>query len=161
MTDIHLDLEYKPGSLADCDQVLCCRNASTSMNKTVSKERLAGKWGDYRFCDLPLWTVESMFEHIVNREDFDFIYWTGDVGPHSVWENSKETQIEYFQKLSELFQKYFPNKKIYSTIGNHDSEPDNLFPFLKNNSMSWLYSNLYSEWTEFGVPESGRSTIQK
>lgn len=68
MTDIHFDLEYKPGSLADCDQILCCRNQSTSMNSSKSKERLAGLWGDYRYCGLPQWTLESMLDHISKNE---------------------------------------------------------------------------------------------
>ncbi|CAF0747954.1 unnamed protein product [Brachionus calyciflorus] len=161
LTDIHLDLEYQPGSLANCDQPLCCRNESTSTKKDVLINNLAGQWGDYRFCDLPLWTLESMFEHISKNEKFDFIYWTGDLGPHDVWVDSKPTQLAYFEKLTELFQKYFPGKKVYSTVGNHDTEPDNLYPFSQPKSMSWLYDFIYEDWIMLGVPRSQKSNILK
>jgi len=41
--------------------------------------KLAGYWGDYRNCDVPLWTVENMFDHISKNEDvilnyFKYIY---------------------------------------------------------------------------------------
>ena len=56
----------------------------------------AGYWGDYRNCDVPVWTVESMFDYIANNEkvnenlhiwnknlkfffEFDYVYWTGDL----------------------------------------------------------------------------------
>ncbi len=85
MSDIHLDFEYQPGSIANCDQPLCCRNSSTikHRNQSHAQESLSGYWGDYRNCDVPLWTVESMFNHIAKNEQFDFVYMTGDLPPHN------------------------------------------------------------------------------
>lgn len=68
LSDIHFDYEYMPGSLADCDQPLCCRNLSTSKSKSKTDESLAGFWGDYRNCDIPVWTVEDMFKYISKNE---------------------------------------------------------------------------------------------
>ena len=68
LTDLHIDFEYLPKSLADCDQPLCCRPSSTSKNQTITPDRLAGYWGDYRNCDVPLWTIENMFQHISQNE---------------------------------------------------------------------------------------------
>jgi sphingomyelin phosphodiesterase len=66
LSDIHVDFEYQPGAPADCLDPLCCRNQSTpNPNSTASG---AGYWGDYRNCDVPLWTVESMFDYISKNE---------------------------------------------------------------------------------------------
>jgi len=69
LSDIHIDFEYQPGALAECGQPLCCRNSSTVGKKTTSTNQTAGFWGDYRHCDIPLWTVESMFDHISRNEE--------------------------------------------------------------------------------------------
>jgi sphingomyelin phosphodiesterase len=67
LSDIHVDFEYQPGSLAECGQPLCCRNNSNYNNSLGSKQS-AGFWGDYRNCDIPIWTVEDMFDHISKNE---------------------------------------------------------------------------------------------
>ena len=93
LSDIHIDFEYQPGALAECGQPLCCRNSSTIKRgdvKSSSNETSSGYWGDYRNCgiymiinfnesirnfkqnndlDVPLWTVENMFDHISKNED--------------------------------------------------------------------------------------------
>lgn len=78
LSDLHVDFEYQPGALAECGQPLCCRNTSTRRytrkskhhrwQKAVDRSKLAGYWGDYRNCDIPLWTLENMFEHITKNE---------------------------------------------------------------------------------------------
>ena len=73
LSDLHIDFEYQPGALAACSQPLCCRNASTShSNATINVNSTAGYWGDYRNCDVPLWTVENMFEYISKNEQVLF-----------------------------------------------------------------------------------------
>jgi len=132
LSDIHADFEYQPGSIANCDQPLCCRNSSTTIKgskknlKAFINDQPAGYWGDYRNCDVPLWTVENMFEHISKTEQFDFIYMTGDIPPHNVWNQTKDDQINAVSVLTNLFLKYFPNKIIFPTLGNHEAAPCNL-----------------------------------
>jgi sphingomyelin phosphodiesterase len=86
LSDLHVDFEYQPGSIAECGQPLCCRNASTLGSTQKQKHpflrghaqknrsQLAGYWGDYRNCDIPLWTLENMFEHISNNEKVTFFW---------------------------------------------------------------------------------------
>ena len=57
---------------------------------------------------------------------FDFIYWTGDLPPHNVWNQSKSDQINALDTITGLFQKYFGDKVIYPTLGNHEATPVNL-----------------------------------
>ncbi len=92
----------------------------------MSNDPPAGYWGDYRNCDVPLWTVENMFEHISKTEQFDFVYMTGDIPPHNVWNQTKSDQLNAISVLTGLFLKYFPNKVIFSTLGNHEAAPCNL-----------------------------------
>ena len=76
---------------------------------------------------MPSWTIENLFEHLAKNENFDFIFWTGDLVAHSFWLDSQSTNVETLKKLFDLFKKYFPNKKIFSILGNHDSNPHNLY----------------------------------
>ncbi|CAF0958145.1 unnamed protein product [Brachionus calyciflorus] len=157
LSDIHIDFEYQPGAVAECGQPLCCRNSSTlkTASKKLTDDKLAGFWGDYRNCDVPVWTVENMFEHLSKNEQFDFVYWTGDLPPHNVWKQSRQDQLNALDALSSLFQKYFPNKVIYSALGNHESSPVNLFPppFVKEDNITWLYSRLAIDWVKTGLPD--------
>jgi len=127
LSDIHIDFEYQPGSIGDCADPLCCRNQSTpSEHYSVLNSTGAGYWGDYRSCDVPFWTVENMFQYIAKNEDFDFVYWTGDLPPHNVWNQTKGDQLHAIDQLSKLFLKYFPNKIMYPTLGNHEAAPCNM-----------------------------------
>jgi len=57
--------------------------------------------------------------------------------------------------LTTLLLKYFPNKKIYGTLGNHESAPVNSFPppfVTGHNSISWLYDEVALSWTNW-VPK--------
>jgi len=155
LTDIHIDFEYQPGAVADCLDPLCCRNQSTPPSHYANPNTTgAGFWGDYRSCDIPFWTVENMFQYIANNEDFDYVYWTGDLPPHNVWNQTKSDQLYALAQLSKLFLKYFPNKIIYPTLGNHEAAPCNVFPppYVKEDSIGWLYSALATNWTATGLP---------
>lgn len=68
ITDIHLDLNYIPGSIANCKDFLCCRADSVPINR-LSRNITAGYWGSTNKCDVPIQLIESMFEHIATNED--------------------------------------------------------------------------------------------
>ena len=104
--------------------------------------------------DIPLWTVENMFDHISRNEEvhfidilfeivlkqkkkkcsqhffrlqFDLIYWTGDLPPHNIWNQTREGQQSALDYLTSLFQKYFGDKLIMPSVGNHEAQPCNLY----------------------------------
>lgn len=54
---------------------------------------------------------------------FDMIYWTGDLPPHDIWNQTRESQLEVLQKLTNKLLAYFPNTPIYPAVGNHESAP--------------------------------------
>ncbi|CAF4474473.1 unnamed protein product, partial [Rotaria magnacalcarata] len=85
--------------------------------------------GDYRTCDLPQWTAESMLKYLVqNEKQIDFIYFTGDIAPHDVWQQTQDKDLNEIFFTTQLLTETFPNKKIYPCVGNHESAPPDLFP---------------------------------
>jgi hypothetical protein len=64
--------------------------------------------------------------YIVEQFKFDLIYWTGDLPPHNVWNQTRFDQISALKKLTSLFKKYFPKKLIMPSLGNHETQPCNL-----------------------------------
>lgn len=63
LSDTHFDPYYAEGSNAACNEPLCCR-ITDGIPKQPSNG--AGRWGDYRKCDTPKQTIESMFQQIAN-----------------------------------------------------------------------------------------------
>ena len=121
LSDIHLDLEYTEGLNAKCGEPLCCRPP----NNPAPPGQPAGRWGDH-LCDLPLWTANNLFEHLAQHKDeFDWVYWTGDLPAHNDWSQSRSDQLELLQLLSTQMKLYLGDKKIYPTLGNHESAPVN------------------------------------
>ena len=153
LADLHIDTNYKPGSNANCGRPLCCRDGTPTSDETG-----ADFWGDYRTCDLPRWTAESMLEHIVRTEEqIDFVYFTGDIAPHDVWQQTEAKDREEISFTTRLLQRTFPEKKIYPCVGNHEAAPPDLF---RPNDMSWLYETLAQQWIgQFGLDERTRATI--
>ena len=70
ITDIHVDLKYEPGSIANCKDSLCCRADSVPVNNEINIT--AGFWGSINKCDPPIWLVENMFQNIADNEDVRF-----------------------------------------------------------------------------------------
>jgi sphingomyelin phosphodiesterase len=77
-TDLHLDLEYMPGSSKTCKNVLCCR-AEDGIPDDPSDA--AGPYGALALCDVPANVLFKMGDKI-NELAPDVLFWTGDVVPH-------------------------------------------------------------------------------
>ena len=65
LSDIHLDENYAVGSNTDCGEPLCCR-ASHGSPSTPSAG--AVYWGEYRDCDIPPRTFDSLLNHLRTGE---------------------------------------------------------------------------------------------
>lgn len=124
VTDIHFDPEYQPGSLAQCDEPMCCRETPAS---GVSDAARAGYWSDYRDCDTPLHTIENALDHIKETyKTIDYIYQTGDIVPHNVWSTTKEGNKAMLTQINDLLANKFPNIPVYPCVGNHEPHPTNV-----------------------------------
>jgi len=147
LSDTHWDPHYLEGSNANCGEPMCCRHTS---GPVLYGEDKAGFWGDYRKCDTPLRTIKSMYEHIrIEHADVDLVYWTGDLPPHDIWNQTREANLQVLRGTSEHLKEYFANTMILPALGNHESSPVDSFPpphISGKHSISWLYSVLDSEW---------------
>ena len=97
LSDIHIDQEYTEGLNANCSEPLCCRPPDSA---TAPHGRPAGHWGDHN-CDLPLCTLDNLLEHLAEKKDeFNWIYWTGDLPAHNIWNQTRSDQLEVLNLLS-------------------------------------------------------------
>ena len=97
-SDVHLDFEYKEGTLANCGEILCCREEAGW--PTEEGDIAAGAWGMPNDCDIPVQTYQSMLNYIVNDIKPDFIIWTGDNSAHDIWKNTSDEVVEYTIKVT-------------------------------------------------------------
>ncbi|XP_053699314.1 sphingomyelin phosphodiesterase-like [Sabethes cyaneus] len=162
VTDFHYDSNYRVGHNANCNRPVCCRS---DLEIPDNIEDRAGRWGDYRDCDTPWDTVEEVINHMAeNHPDAAYVYHTGDIIDHGVWETSVSHNIESMNRLHNKLLEVFPNKPVYNIIGNHEAHPTNVFaPTAANRpdlAMDWLYSYLADVWGNW-LPRSTRNTIQQ
>jgi len=160
LTDTHIDQDYVEGSLADCDEPLCCRkHDGKATDKTT-----APKFGYSGHCDTNVLMFHNMLEGIAeNHKDVKYIYWTGDIPAHNVWNQSKENQIDAITYATVTFKKYFPEKKIFPTLGNHEGYPVDSFPppsITGEDSDVWLRSTLAEKWGTW-LPKDTQETIMR
>lgn len=155
ITDYHLDTDYAEGSNAECGEPLCCRADDGPPAKGHAG---AGKYGDYRGCDAVRATVENLFQHLNSIQDqFDFVYFTGDIPAHNIWNQSRSDQIARLKIYTDMVKKYLPDKMVYNAIGNHESAPANSFPppyISGNQSEKWYYDALAASWENWLPPET-------
>lgn len=163
ISDTHVDPHYETGAIGECREPLCCRNTSTA-SATGALTSGAGYWGDYRDCDVPLRTLESMLKYIsIHHKDIDYVIWTGDIPAHDVWDQTREAQVSIIRSVSSLMDKYLGSIPILPSLGNHESSPANSFPpprITGNRSTSWLYDELYDIWSKW-LPEYSMSHIKR
>ncbi|CAF1515832.1 unnamed protein product [Rotaria sp. Silwood1] len=129
---------------------------------TVPGHPGAGFWGTSLHCDIPYWTAQAILEYGAKTEEIDFIYYTGDTPPHNVWNQSRADQLYAINTINNLLATTFPNKMLYSAVGNHEAAPCNLFPTpnIRSDNISWLYQALADSWINtFGLPNDTRESI--
>lgn len=169
ISDTHIDIKYKEGSIVNCEEPLCCR--ANSSGPIDGKPRIeAGFWGSYGSCDVPLRTLESALKTINSTieqyGDVDYIIWTGDIQPHDVWEQNKQTAIETYDTVFDRIFQLLPNIRIFPTFGNHEMvpvdsfSPSNLLSIARDDSPEWLYRKLDSFWSKW-LPDETVKTITK
>ncbi|VDP01288.1 unnamed protein product [Heligmosomoides polygyrus] len=153
LTDIHVDLEYEPGSEAECDLPICCRKSSVPTKP-------AGYWGTVGRCDVPYQTFEDMLKHINASHEVDYIMLSGDFINHADWSYSTDEHLEALRNVSSLVRYYFPRTPTYWAIGNHEGVPVNSFaPHFVDERFwpTWLYeefSNMSSPWLNSDASET-------
>ncbi|XP_055629840.1 sphingomyelin phosphodiesterase-like [Toxorhynchites rutilus septentrionalis] len=162
ITDFHYDPKYKIDHNAVCNRPACCRNDQGIPEDPANR---AGRWGDYRDCDSPWEAVEDVIDHVVeHHSDAAYIYHTGDIIDHGIWETSVGHNIGSMNRVYMKLLDVFPNTPVYNIIGNHEAHPTNVFmPNIANRSdfsMDWLYHYSADVWGNW-LPRSTRNTIEQ
>ncbi|XP_034256824.1 sphingomyelin phosphodiesterase-like [Thrips palmi] len=163
ITDYHWDSEYSPDGNANCGEPTCCRK---NQGAPPTPEDRAGRWGDYRSCDIPWETVEEFIKHTQEKlHNVDLIYFTGDVVDHGVWETSREKNEYRIRYTFRVMKESFGDTLILPLVGNHEPHPLNIFApdYITDDALStrWLYEVLADEWITHWLPEDTRATILK
>ena len=122
VTDIHLDMEYKEGTVANCNLPLCCRELHDDDLVPV-KQVLAGFYGTTGKCDANIETVKA-FASKAKELNPDYIMFTGDNIAHSVWLVTQEEVINATKiQIEAIQEKFGMDTPIYPAIGNHERAP--------------------------------------
>ncbi|XP_032682117.1 sphingomyelin phosphodiesterase 1-like [Odontomachus brunneus] len=162
ITDLHYDPKYEPYGNSECGEPACCRKGQ---NDTNASGKLAGFWGDYNYCDTPWHAVIDALYHIKEtHKDISYVYFTGDLVDHGVWETTLEGNIQIINESFHFFHEVFEDIPVYPVLGNHESQPLNQYaPITVTDdkvSTLWLYNMIADLWIGLGwLPESTRSTI--
>jgi len=101
LSDVHIDFEYRAGTLANCGGILCCREESGW--PIEDGDIAAGEWG-MNLCDLPPKTFQNALDYIVSEIKPDIIFWTGDNSAHDTWETTSDEVIAYTFKLTQMLK---------------------------------------------------------
>lgn len=58
-------------------------------------------------------------------QDVDYVYFTGDIIDHGVWETSRERNNESFNQILPMLKEAFGEIPVFPILGNHESHPLN------------------------------------
>jgi len=161
ITDTHYDFLYQTGGDAtkqcreiphkqenNSDDIVYSKkfyknNNSNNQMKIHKANDTASAVGDYR-CDTPYDLLISSFEAMVKIEpNPDFIIWTGDDPPHfQTYQLNQSLVLQSISNMTELIKYYFPDTRVFPSIGNHDSFPEHQIPIGPN----WLFDAITEYW---------------
>ncbi|ANB12241.1 Ppn1p [Sugiyamaella lignohabitans] len=156
ISDIHYDPTYQQGSEANCSYALCCEDRTNPDGN--KRNHPASTWGEFN-CDTPHTLLESFlttFQSVTGVTP-DLSIFTGDIAPHNVWYDNQTTVLDSYRIFEYL--KLLPNN-LYSTVGNHDTSPLNLFQplgLLKTGQKplnNWVFNNLSDIWSYWLAPNA-------
>ncbi|KAG0033538.1 hypothetical protein BGZ82_006079 [Podila clonocystis] len=145
LSDWHVDAHYVPGAEAECTKPLCCRNYP---GQSKTPKRAASTWGDYK-CDAPKKLGIDMLKYASTISHPEFSIITGDIPPHTVWLETKETVAPQTKDAFDTIAAGL-DTNVYPAIGNHEAGPTNLFPTkMSGGDGQWLYDALADDWSRW------------
>ena len=148
ISDLHVDPQYLPGAEAICDKPLCCRADSTTPGQPVKLP--ASEFGSSR-CDTPPRLLRSMLAEIMRvAPDALFVASTGDILPHNVWTETRESVIAGLRSTYSLMNSDLA-MPVFASPGNHDVSPTNDLPRSETNQRAfdraaWYFEEHYNNF---------------
>lgn len=121
LSDIHYDPYYKVNGVADCGEPICCQE---DQGEATAEQAACGYWTDYGMADAPWYLVEETVRQ-TNTQDFDYVYYTGDIISHRVWQTTVENNTETIAKLYTFFKESY-DVPVFPIFGNHEPHPLNV-----------------------------------
>ena len=104
--------------------LVCYESKSCTFSGKGDAGDQAGFWGSLNApCDIPLWTYKNALEFISKNIKPDLIFWTGDIPAHDVWDQTRADQLQHIEITADILSKYFPDIRVYPSLGNHESSP--------------------------------------
>lgn len=86
------------------------------------KSKLAGKYGYLGDCDIPIITVDSLFEDLFTKKP-EIVMLTGDNVAHDTWKTTLDAALNATSAIVSSVMKYKTHDSIvYPTLGNHESK---------------------------------------
>ncbi|XP_054267278.1 sphingomyelin phosphodiesterase-like [Macrosteles quadrilineatus] len=163
VTDTHVDLKYAAEAKSTgCREPICCRNYQ---GEPEAGDKAAGTWGSYPGCDIPMSSAEdTLTEAAANNKKYKYLYMTGDLIAHNLWETTQESNSKQIQDQGILFHEKFDGTKIFPVLGNHEPHPANVLAPLKINvpeyNGQWLYEVFYDSLCK-DLPPEAKTTFMK
>jgi len=160
LTDLHVDPRYLEGGVANCPEIVCCRQDRGIAPNPADR---AGRWGDYRDCGTPWLVVQEIINRIREAHpDVSYIYYTGDSIDHGHWQRSVQGNRDIMSSVYNAFRTLAP-KRVFSVLGNHESHPVNVFapPNVNNAALrsQWLYDFSADQWSSW-LPAASLQTVR-
>jgi sphingomyelin phosphodiesterase len=140
VNDIHIDLNYEPGTISNCkDGVVCCRANKTAGGDPV---HYAGYWGATKgSCDIPKHTFQQFLLQI-KKHSPEFVMWLGDNENHEVDLITADVNVETTYFLAGAFGDLANTTRFIVAIGNHENIPPDCLDFANKTQHNWFFGNL-------------------
>ncbi|KAL1509127.1 hypothetical protein ABEB36_003915 [Hypothenemus hampei] len=159
LTDMHVDPMYTSNKTTKCKEPLCCQSDQDDAGDGTES---CGYWAQYAND-----VSENLSNEVIrfaNTFEVDYIYYTGDIISHRMWNTSQESNSKTIQEFLQNLKTGF-NAPVFPVLGNHESSPLNQFVSntdgVPNNlSTKWLFDLIQKEWSEW-LPDSTLDTISK
>lgn len=76
---------------------------------------------NFQTCDTPWRSIEDTLRRVrAAHPDADYIYHTGDIVDHGVWETTEAGNRAIMDRVFNMFREVFGNTPVFHAIGNHE-----------------------------------------
>lgn len=156
VTDIHFDPLYLEGAETQCGKPLCCRaEDGPGATPIRSAQRVGNEKGD---------TSGFLLDSLLNFSStspaipaLDFIVYTGDTPPHTIWEDTQKTTGDILRTVYSKLKAAYKDLPIYPVLGNHGAVPADELATSDTSFPTDLLWELWRQW----LPEDCEQSVKK